>query len=153
DGTYAVNFKTKAGQNVFVRVDADLWTYASGTPVYAKLGPQKSLWVAVVEKAWAFYARGDGWYASIHGGFTPSISAGAALGIKGDKHPTETYALPVDYLEAIRKALDDGKAVTFGAPWNISDTIAMTYDDPSTPDDPDDGTYRRGSHIFAVEKV
>ena len=46
DGTYAVNFKDADGQDVFVRVDGDLWSYgvpSTPTPVYAQLG-NGALW-------------------------------------------------------------------------------------------------------------
>jgi hypothetical protein len=53
DGTYAVDLKP-GGVNEYVRVNADLPVNASGQLVYAKLGQQNSLWVALLEKAWTF---------------------------------------------------------------------------------------------------
>src|SRR5262249_49782025 len=36
----------------YFRVDANLAVDSTGSPVYAKLGRQNSLWVALLEKAW-----------------------------------------------------------------------------------------------------
>lgn len=65
DGTFGVAL----GGN-FYRVDADLPVYsaASGTPVYAGFGAGNSMWVPIVEKAYAHYRRGQNSYASLNGG-------------------------------------------------------------------------------------
>ncbi|NVB76792.1 MAG: hypothetical protein HOV81_00220 [Kofleriaceae bacterium] len=71
DGTYAVRFfRTEGGAAEYVRVDADLWIdEVTGKPEYAKLGlVEQALWVPIVEKAFAFFRRQDGAYASISGG-------------------------------------------------------------------------------------
>ena len=68
DGTYAVRFY-RNGQPEYVRVDADLyWDPVSGKPIYAKLGRQESIWVPIVEKAYAFWRYQQGSYESISGG-------------------------------------------------------------------------------------
>jgi hypothetical protein len=59
DGTYAVQFTT-GSTTTYVRVDGDLPTSAWGV-AYAKLGRQGSLWVALVEKAYAFYRQNLTW--------------------------------------------------------------------------------------------
>jgi Ca2+-binding RTX toxin-like protein len=78
DGTYAVQF-FNGNSPVFVRVDGDLPTNGSGALVYAGLGTGNSLWVAIMEKAWAFYRKNDSNYSSIAGGW-PS-DAFWALGV------------------------------------------------------------------------
>src|SRR5205085_4339148 len=54
DGTYAVQFN-RDGRKVFIRVDADLPTWADGSLAYAHLGSQGSLWVAILEKAFVSF--------------------------------------------------------------------------------------------------
>jgi len=63
DGTYAVNF-LRDDENHFVRVDGDLAVDSAGAPFYAGLGREGSIWTAVLEKAWAFFRKGAGTYAS-----------------------------------------------------------------------------------------
>ena len=65
DGTYGV----RLGNN-FYRIDADLptWNATSTDQQYAGLGHDGSLWVALVEKAYAHFRRGTNTYASLSGG-------------------------------------------------------------------------------------
>lgn len=65
DGTYGV----RLGDN-FYRVDADLptWSAVSTDQQYAGLGHDGSLWVALVEKAYAHFRTGANTYASLNGG-------------------------------------------------------------------------------------
>jgi hypothetical protein len=66
DGTYGVRLG-----NEFYRVDNDLPVYnsSSTSPAYAGLGRENSMWVAVVEKAFAHYRTGANSYASLEGGW------------------------------------------------------------------------------------
>lgn len=75
DGTYGVAL----GGN-FYRVDNDLPAYSSTSTdaAYAHLGLQNSMWVAVMEKAYAHYRTGANSYASIENGW--SVEAARALG-------------------------------------------------------------------------
>jgi Ca2+-binding RTX toxin-like protein len=65
DGTYGV-----ALGNNFYRVDADLptWSPLSWDQPFAGLGHDGSLWVAIIEKAYAFHRFGANTYASLSGG-------------------------------------------------------------------------------------
>ena len=75
DGTYAVRF-SPGGVNKYVRVNADLPVNASGGLVYAQLGQQNSLWVALMEKAWTFERpTGGTWWADYVGTYG-NISGG-----------------------------------------------------------------------------
>ncbi|MCA9190850.1 MAG: hypothetical protein KDB03_03770 [Planctomycetales bacterium] len=67
DGTFGV----KLGNNYY-RIDDDLPVIGTGsrTPVYAGLGLQGSLWVALFEKAFAYYRTGANSYASLEGGWS-----------------------------------------------------------------------------------
>lgn len=64
DGTYGV----RLGDS-FYRVDNDLPVRTGSTQAaFAALGRENSMWVAVAEKAFAHYRRGQSSYASIEGG-------------------------------------------------------------------------------------
>ena len=63
DRTYAVHF-VNSGRHYFVRVDGDLPVDGAGRPFYAALGSGGSSWAPVIEKAWAFFRRSQGTYAS-----------------------------------------------------------------------------------------
>lgn len=108
DGTYAVQF-TSGSSKTFVRVDADLPTYAAGMPAYAYTGMQGSMWVAVIEKAYAFYRQNAGTYASLSGGWMSE--AYEAMG----KTSTSSYASSSAtwLISTIKQALDAKKSVTF----------------------------------------
>jgi hypothetical protein len=67
DGTYALHFYP-GGSEVYLRVDNDLPSRSIGQPVYAKLGADRSMWAAVLEKGWAFIRSGEGTYRSTSGG-------------------------------------------------------------------------------------
>lgn len=70
DGTYGVCLGGK-----FYRVDNDLPVYANtSTLSYAALGAENSMWVAVVEKAFAMYRTGANSYASIEGGWGVEVN-------------------------------------------------------------------------------
>jgi hypothetical protein len=81
NGTYAVDFRP-LGYDRYVVVDACLPTDAYGNLVYANLGHQNSLWVALMEKAWTFdrplswcdpYNAALGTYGMIWGGGSHEI--------------------------------------------------------------------------------
>jgi hypothetical protein len=66
DGTYGV----RLGDN-FYRVDNDLPVRTnSNTPVYAGLGAEGSMWVAIMEKAYAFHRTIYDSYSSLNGGWS-----------------------------------------------------------------------------------
>ena len=72
DGTYAVRFY-RGGAEVYVRIDADLPTYSGGSLAYARLSPQGETWAAMIEKAYAYFRRGQNSYSSIAGGWMPNV--------------------------------------------------------------------------------
>jgi hypothetical protein len=70
DGTYAVQFAKADGTKSFVRVDAELPVGWWGGMQYAQLGAQDSIWVAIMEKAYACYRdNGVASYATLDGGW------------------------------------------------------------------------------------
>ncbi len=110
DGTYAVRFR-KDGGSVYVRVDNDLVTWRGGTtPLYAQLAPEGAMWVAIVEKAYANFRRGEGTYASIDRGWMRE--GYGALGVASEAFP-RIHAEPIDVLARVRTELDKGAAMTW----------------------------------------
>lgn len=108
DGTYAVQF-FRNGVQTFVRVDGELSVNSSGGLVFAKLGHQNSLWVSIMEKAWAFFRTGANTYASTNSGFMNE--AFKALGTSS----TDLWssANGTSLLNYIQSQLSAGKAVTY----------------------------------------
>jgi hypothetical protein len=175
DGTYAVRF-WRFGQAEYVRVDGDLyWNPVSGKPIYAKLGKQESNWVAIVEKAYAFWRKKQGSYDSISGGNGGFQHVSADLGVAQLKY---TQAEPVtaqkvidwvaagkpngttknqittavtNFLNWMKNQLALGNAITVGGRSSLSNNIALQLDDPNTTGN--ESTWRRGQHIFMVDKV
>lgn len=107
DGTFGVEFR-RGPASVFVRVDADLPTTAGGVLAYADLGLQGSLWVAVMEKAWAAFRPGRPGYARIDGGWMDEVYR--ALGTPAQSLTVRTGE---HLLTALADALAAGKSVTY----------------------------------------
>jgi hypothetical protein len=175
DGSYAVRFY-RNGQPQYVRVDADLWyDPLSGKPIYAKLGQEGSLWVPIVEKAYAFWRMLKGSYPSIAGGNASGTPVYDDLGRGSDPHQIndgvtakqvinwfnagspdgaikdKVIAGATDMLDWIRLELQSGNAVVVGAVSNFKNTTPLQVDDPSTA--ANENTFRRGQHVFVVDKV
>src|SRR5271170_1308837 len=72
DGTFTVDFLNGKTQNQ-IRVNADLPVWPDGQLAYAGLGAGNSLWVAVMEKAFAVYRTNADSYASIAGGWMTEV--------------------------------------------------------------------------------
>ncbi len=108
DGTYAVQF-TSGSTTTYVRVDGDLPTASWGL-AYAKLGRQGSLWVAIIEKAYAFFRNNSGSYASLESGFMGDVYTHMGLANSSLFSTTSTASL----MQRIQTDLAAGKAVTFG---------------------------------------
>jgi hypothetical protein len=138
DGTYAVQF-VKGGSKVYVRVDADLPTYSgSNTLAYAKLGAQGSMWVAVMEKAYAYVRTPAIAYASLDSGWMGE--ANSILGIANRSTYSAYSAMTL--MQAIASDLASGKAVTYavgnvnGAPligWHAYSVEAVYFDANGVP--------------------
>jgi Calpain family cysteine protease/RTX calcium-binding nonapeptide repeat (4 copies) len=109
DGTYVVQFNVGTTKT-FVRVDADLPTDSSKTLAYAQLGLQNSIWVAIMEKAYAFFRNGDADYGSIEGGYMGDVYEDLGL----DTDSIFSASTGQSLLLQLKDALDSGEAVTFG---------------------------------------
>lgn len=111
DGTYAVQFE-RGSATVYVRVDADLPTWhGGGSLVYADLGAQGSMWVAVMEKAFAYFRTGIASYAELDRGWMAEAST--VLGLSS----TSRYTRPAQQtlMNLVASELAAGKAVTYAS--------------------------------------
>ena len=109
DGTYAVQFQ-RDGNNVYLRVDGELPTWSDGSLTYADTGAQGSLWVAIMEKAFANFRGSTSSYVTIDNGGWMSEGY-SALGTTSDSIWNATDA--DDLLKQIRSLLTSGKSVTY----------------------------------------
>lgn len=107
DGTYAAEFFDGSNWK-FYRVDGDLATYnGTSSLYYANYGASQSIWVPIMEKAFADFRSGSNSYNSIHGGgvnepFTDLAGAPASVWDSSSQNNT---------LMNIKNALTAGKAV------------------------------------------
>ncbi len=130
DGTYAVKF-VKNGAEMYFRVDGQLPTWGNGALAYANTGTQNSVWVAIMEKAYAMFRTGANTYASIESGWMSEVYS--ALG----KSSTSMFSTSsaASLLNVIKTALEQGKSVTYGT---------------TTPTD---GAPLIGGHAYMVDHV
>src|SRR5262249_105068 len=130
DGTYAVQFN-KGSTKTFVRVDGDLATYSWGGMAYADAGAQGSLWVAGMEKAFAFFRRTTGTYAARGAGWMREGYRGLGKTSTASYQSNGTEWL----VSTIKTDLTAGKSVTYAA------------------SNPNDGAPLIGSHAYTVDSV
>ena len=134
DGTYAVRFVQDVGsgpRDVYVRVDADLPTWSWGALAYADLGAQGATWVAIMEKAWAFFRYDEGSYESISGGWMSEVFTALGRNSEWLWSAQSTDAL-VSWIEG---ELAQGKAVTIATQWNQTCSLMI------------------GGHAYSVDRV
>lgn len=103
DGTYAVMFNGS-----YIRMDNELPTgIPNGLPAYASFGLEGSMWVAIMEKAFAWYRTPSRSYAALDGG--QRSEPFDLLGIQNEDFWDEDDD---DLLLGISNALNSGDAVT-----------------------------------------
>jgi hypothetical protein len=110
DGTYGV----RLGNN-FYRVDNDLPVVNSraSQPMYAGLGAENSMWVAVVEKAFAHYRWGSSSYASLQGGWGVEVNRAFRSTSSGDRS-LGSFGSATAMAAEIASLAAAGQAVTIG---------------------------------------
>lgn len=113
DGTYGV----RLGSN-FYRVDNDLPVDFAGYPAFAQLGAEGSMWVAVVEKAFAHYRTGANSYQSLSGGWGREV----AKAFGSTDAVTYTYNSATAAANAIANNLTSGRLDTVAIDWWNSGT-------------------------------
>lgn len=110
DGTYAVRLM-RGKSATYYRVDADLPVLAAETPAYAGLGRDRSLWVALLEKAFALDRGGS--YARIdRGGWMGD--AMRSLGVATQTAVAGRFSSASSLMNWVSRMLADGHIVTFG---------------------------------------
>jgi len=131
NGNYLVQF-SKGGSNVFVRVDGQLPVLADGQLDYAGLGAGESIWVAVMEKAYAVFHGPTASYASIDGGWMDQVYS--ALG----DLPKSNYggAGAGAMMALVASEISLGESVTYGTINNIFDSAPLI-----------------GGHAYTVDSV
>lgn len=110
DGTYGVRLGNK-----FYRVDNDLAVAnsSSTTPAYAKLGASNSMWVAVIEKAFAYYRTGANSYKSIDGGWSVEVNRALGAPSAGEKE-ISSYSNAAALANDIATRFTNRESVTIG---------------------------------------
>jgi hypothetical protein len=122
DGTYAVQFY-RGGSAVYVRVDGDLPTAPWGGLYYAHPGASGNEWVAIMEKAYAYFRTGANAYSSLNSGYM--TGAYSDLGVS-----SASIVLPADqnsFLSTVNTQLAANKPVdvlTHGTIINSAPLIA-----------------------------
>jgi len=108
DGTYAVRFY-RYGQEVYLRVDGYLPVTSGRQLAYAKTGQGGATWVAIMEKAYAFFRSAGNSYASISGGWMANactdLTGLGTTSLAAAGSASSVYAF-------LQTQLADGKAVT-----------------------------------------
>jgi hypothetical protein len=136
DSTYAVELGGK-----FYRVDADLPAYSANVYdgqyilKYAKQGQSNSIWVPLVEKAYAHYRTGANTYASLNGGIGAEVMV--ALG-----------ATEAD-IQVLRSSNNDGRSALNFIAAHLAQgrTLVMGFGSP-----PADAPLA-GGHAYMVSRV
>ena len=110
DGTYGVRLG-----NQFYRVDDDLpvTSLSATNPAYAGFGAEGSLWVAIVEKAYAHYRTGANSYASLEGGWSVHVNRAFGSTAAGEK-AISSYSSATALANDIYTRWNSFQAVTIG---------------------------------------
>jgi hypothetical protein len=135
DGTYAVHF-VNAGRHYFIRVDGDLPVDGAGRPFYAALGRGGSIWAPIIEKAWAFFRRSQGTYASTDFGRPSELYKALGLTDVHSESSASDFGSASKMLEKIDAVLDDGGMVEY-----------------SSLDEQPRGSKVRANHVLMVDRV
>jgi hypothetical protein len=110
DGTYVVRMFDKQHVEHYLHMDADL-PVSGSSPAYAGLGVGDTLWVALMEKAWAFFRKNLGTYKSIEGGWPEHTYQ--SMGLRTTVLASTTYNSPGLMVQAINNLLANQNSVTF----------------------------------------
>jgi hypothetical protein len=112
DGTYAVHFQRDGGHH-FVRVDGDLAVASTGAPYYAGLGREGSIWTAILEKAWAFFRKGVGTYASTEYGKVSEAYKAFGVAPPSSASSASAFGSNTGMLNSIGSYLSKGYSVVY----------------------------------------
>ena len=117
DGTCAVQL-FRGGVANFVRVDADLPRLSGGGGMaYAGLA-NGTKWGAIMEKAYAYFRKGDGQYASIASGSADETFG--AIGCTNGWSVRGPFQSSGGWLTDMQNWINMGRAVTLSTSWPVS---------------------------------
>ena len=123
DDTYSVAFAS-GKKTVVEHVDTKFPVDAEGRLAYAQLGPSNSVWVAVMEKAFAEFRSSANSYAAVNGGWMAEVFSDFGLSNKSTTPPKSSAAL-LSQLQADLKAND---ATTIGTNTAINAGVPLLAD-------------------------
>jgi hypothetical protein len=109
DGTYLVRFMN-GNTPVFEHLDNKLPVNSGGNLVYSQLGTGSSMWVPMMEKAFAVYRNSDNSYQNISAGWMSEVSDDLGL----PAVDTFSFSSANSMLSLIQSELSEGDAVTVG---------------------------------------
>jgi hypothetical protein len=109
DGTFLVQFQNGSTM-IDEHVDAQLPAYSDGQPIFAQLGADNSLWVAIMEKAFAVYRDGADSYANISSGWMSEVYSDFGLSSESDYAAFDSSQ--AEYMDTIQEDLLLGQVVT-----------------------------------------
>jgi hypothetical protein len=119
DGTFAVNM-TKNGVDHFIRVDSELPCYpGTTTPAFAGLGAQRSMWVPIMEKAYAFFRADFGSYFSVGNGGQPTEPM-SHLGVSNRVY---NPVVPQEMINVLQQMLTQNKALMVGTRGGVTNLV------------------------------
>jgi hypothetical protein len=120
DGTYAVQFK-RNGNTSYVRLDADVPTYGGNSLVYNKLTNSNNIWAIIMEKAYAYYRKGQNTYASLSSGWMGTVMSDLGVANK------MLYTSDSGFYNTVVSSLAAGKAVTVATNSTVSNAPVIGY--------------------------
>jgi hypothetical protein len=120
DGTYAVQFK-RNGTMMYVRVDADLPVGPWSGLNFAHPSAGGPMWVAIMEKAYAFFRTGAATYSSLNWGWTGAVMSD--LGVANKTFSTGGATL----FDTLTDALANNKAIAAVTGSTIGADVALVH--------------------------
>ncbi|MDY6913592.1 MAG: C2 family cysteine protease [Planctomycetota bacterium] len=123
DGTYAMRYY-RGGEEVFLRLDADLPVNSGGYLAYADFSDTGEIWVPLMEKAYAYFRTGDNSYASISGGWMEPVYE-EVTGV--DAQSRSLYGSAHSIYNYLNSQLNSGHAVTMGSWWDASSPVVGSH--------------------------
>lgn len=123
DGTFAVRFYD-GSTPVYLRVDGDLPVRFGGSLAYADFSPDGDMWVALTEKAYAYFRYGQNSYASLHGGWMSDVN-GHVTGRSSIFR--STTSLGEELYSFMDTQLAGGHAVTLGSRYTASGPVVASH--------------------------
>jgi len=135
-------------------VDGDLPMTSGGAMHAARLGQEESIWVAILEKTWAFRRRNEGTYDSIDSnGSTREVLNGLGWGGSYEtKANWQFWGGQQDLFNWIANELANGRAVIASSTGNARPANEQEPDE-GLPVNPTPVSRMRNNHVFLMDRV